>query len=229
MKTRLTLLGFIVLVVAVKASAQFTQAPLPYNYNAMEPYIDEATMRVHYEGHHKAYVNNLNTALAKHPKLAEKSLEELLSSIHSLPDDVRVAIRNNAGGHYNHTLFWANIQPTGTSIFGGTIQPVIIEQFGSYEIFKTLFEEIAASRFGSGWVWLILMKDGTLSITTTPNQDNPLMDVADIHGTPLLALDLWEHAYYLKYKNKRAEYVSNFWNLVNWDEVNRRYHAAIGK
>lgn len=224
MKTRIIL--SIVLMAAIRLSAQFVLPPLPYNYNALEPNIDEATMQLHHDVHHQTYVNNLNAALTEHPKQAEKTLEELMK-IHSLPHNIQTAVRNNGGGHYNHSLFWRVLTPSGQSIFGGVIEPAILEQFGSFENFKTAFEKAAISQFGSGWAWLIVLKDGKLAITSTANQDNPLMDIAEVQGTPILALDVWEHAYYLKYKSKRADYAKAFWNIVNWDEVNRLYVEAL--
>lgn len=213
---------------AIRLSAQFVLPPLPYNYTALEPNIDETTMELHHDVHHQAYVNNLNAALAKHPKQAEKTLEELMK-IHSLPHDIQTAVRNNGGGHYNHSLFWRILTPSGQGIFGGAIESAILEQFGSFENFKTEFEKAAISQFGSGWAWLIVLNNGALAIASTANQDNPLMDVAEVQGAPILALDVWEHAYYLKYQSKRANYAKAFWNIVNWDEVNRLYLKALEK
>lgn len=226
MKTRIIL--SIVLMAAIRLSAQFVLPPLPYNYTALEPNIDETTMELHHDVHHQAYVNNLNAALAKHPKQAEKTLEELMK-IHSLPHDIQTAVRNNGGGHYNHSLFWRILTPSGQGIFGGAIESAILEQFGSFENFKTEFEKAAISQFGSGWAWLIVLNNGALAIASTANQDNPLMDVAEVQGAPILALDVWEHAYYLKYQSKRANYAKAFWNIVNWDEVNRLYLKALEK
>lgn len=226
MKTRIIL--SIVLMAAIRLSAQFTLPALPYNYNALEPNIDETTMHVHHDVHHQGYVNNLNAALAEHPKYAEKPLDELMKISH-LPHKIQMTVRNNGGGHYNHSLFWRILTPSGQSIFGGAIEPAILEQFGSFENFKTEFEKAATSQFGSGWAWLIVLSDGKLAITSTANQDNPLMDIAEVQGAPILALDVWEHAYYLKYKSKRADYAKAFWNVVNWDEVNKLYLEAREK
>jgi len=198
--------------------------PLPYDYNALEPHIDEQTMRIHHDKHHAAYVNNLNAALEGHPELAAKSIEELLQNLDSVPENIRTAVRNNGGGHYNHTLFWEIMKPGGAKEPSGELAAAINEAFGSFEAFKEAFSKAAATRFGSGWAWLVVTKDGKLAVTSTPNQDTPIMD----GDTPILGLDVWEHAYYLKYQNRRPDYIAAWWNVVNWDEVAARYQAARG-
>ncbi|MCL6637170.1 MAG: superoxide dismutase [Alicyclobacillus sp.] len=195
--------------------------PLPYDYNALEPHIDEMTMRIHHDRHHATYVNNLNAALEGHADLQSKSLEDLLRGIDSVPESIRTAVRNNGGGHANHTLFWEIMSPNGGGQPTGALADAINATFGSFEKFKDEFSKAAAGRFGSGWAWLVL-DNGKLAITSTPNQDNPLME----GKTPILGLDVWEHAYYLKYQNKRPDYIAAWWNVVNWAEVNKRYEAA---
>lgn len=199
----------------------FTLPDLPYAYDALEPNIDKETMTLHHDKHHAAYVNNANAALEKHPELADKSVEELLKEIDSVPEDIRTAIRNNAGGHANHAMFWELLSPNGGGEPTGAVKDAIDEAFGSFGDFKEKFNAAATGRFGSGWAWLVLA-DGKLEVTSTPNQDSPLME----GKTPILGLDVWEHAYYLKYKNVRADYIGAFWNVVNWDEVNNRLEAA---
>ncbi|MBO2521583.1 MAG: superoxide dismutase [Clostridia bacterium] len=196
--------------------------PLPYPYDALEPHIDEQTMRIHHDKHHAAYVNNLNAALEGHPDLAGKDLVELLQNLDSVPEAIRTAVRNNGGGHYNHTLFWEIMKPGGAKEPTGELASAINEAFGSFEAFKDAFSKAAAGRFGSGWAWLVVTKDGKLAVTSTPNQDTPVMD----GDTPILGLDVWEHAYYLKYQNRRPDYIAAWWNVVNWDEVAARYRAA---
>lgn len=218
---RLFLFLFAIGMVGGSLFAQYTLPPLPYAYDALEPYIDGATMNIHYNNHHAAYVKNLNEALAKHPELQKMELTELIKDINSLPEDVRVAIRNNGGGHYNHSLFWTLLAPAGSTKMSSKLQQEIEKKFGSVDVFKSEFEKAASGRFGSGWVWLIKHDNGVLHVTSTPNQDNPLMSVADMQGTPILALDVWEHAYYLKYQSKRPDYIKAFWEVVNWDEVER--------
>ncbi|MBU3122276.1 superoxide dismutase [Sinomicrobium weinanense] len=191
---------------------------LPYGYDALFPYIDGETMQIHHSKHHAGYVNKLNAAL-KDAGINPNSIEGLLENASSLPP----AIRNNAGGHYNHSLFWEVLSPGGGKRPSGELAGAIDKQFGSFDAFKDAFRNAAASRFGSGWAWLIFDRDGELKVTSTPNQDNPLMDIAEERGTPLLGLDVWEHAYYLKYQNKRPEYIEAFWNIVNWKEVEKRY------
>ena len=193
---------------------------LKYGLNALEPYIDEMTMSIHHGKHHAAYVNNLNAALEKYPELQEKSLEELLISLDTIPEDIRTAVRNNAGGHYNHTLFWSIMAPNAGGEPTGELSQKIKERFGSLEELKDLFGKAAVGRFGSGWAWLVISKAGSLEIVSTPNQDSPISE----GHKPLLALDVWEHAYYLKYQNKRPDYIKEWWNVVDWNEVANRYN-----
>jgi superoxide dismutase, Fe-Mn family len=195
----------------------FTLPPLPYAFNALEPHIDARTMEIHHGKHHNAYVTNLNNAISGTD--AEKlSIEEICKNISKYP----VAVRNNGGGHYNHTFFWNILSPKSSGKPEGAVAEAIDSAFGNFDEFKTKFAAAAAGRFGSGWAWLIKDESGKLSITSTPNQDNPLMDVAETKGTPVLGLDVWEHAYYLNYQNRRPDYVTAFWNVVNWDEVAKR-------
>ncbi len=194
---------------------------LPYAYDALEPYIDKATMEIHHTKHHQAYVNNLNAAIDG-TDMAGKSLEELFKNMSNYP----MAVRNNGGGHWNHTLFWEIMGPDGGGKPSGDLLKAIENKFGSFENFQEEFNKAALTRFGSGWAWLIVDKNGDVAVTSTPNQDNPLMDVADVKGLPIMGIDVWEHAYYLKYQNRRPEYVSNFWNVINWKEVERRYAEA---
>jgi superoxide dismutase, Fe-Mn family len=198
--------------------------PLPYAYNALEPHIDEQTMIIHHDRHHATYVNNLNAALEGHADLQAKSIEDLLKSIDSVPESIRTAVRNNGGGHANHTLFWQVMSPNGGGQPTGALADAINSTFGSFDKFKDEFSKAAAGRFGSGWAWLVVDNAGNLKITSTPNQDSPLMEGL----TPILGLDVWEHAYYLKYQNKRPDYIAAFWNVVNWEEVGKRYTAARG-
>ncbi|CCQ94201.1 superoxide dismutase [[Clostridium] ultunense Esp] len=200
--------------------AKYELPALPYAYDALEPYIDEATMKVHHTGHHAAYVNNLNAALDKHPELYEKSLEDLLASLDQVPEDIRTAVRNNAGGHWNHSFFWPLMKKNGGGTPSGELAKAIDAQFGSFDAFKEEFGKVAAGRFGSGWAWLLVEQGGKLSLTSTPNQDNPLME----GKKPILGLDVWEHAYYLKYQNKRPEYIKAFWNVVNWEQVEKNFN-----
>ncbi len=197
-----------------------TLAPLPYAFDALEPHIDAQTMQIHHGKHHQAYVTNLNTALDKQPALHNKPLEDLLSGLGGIPEEIRTPVRNNGGGHWNHTLFWQLMAPNAGGAPSGALAEAISSAFGSFDSFKEKFAAAAMGRFGSGWAWLV--SDGRkLSITSTPNQDNPLMD-----GVPanriLLGLDVWEHAYYLKYQNRRADYISSWWNVVNWNAVGSR-------
>jgi Fe-Mn family superoxide dismutase len=205
------------------AKSQFVLPSLPYSFDAFVPHIDSVTMRIHYSNHHKTYVNNLNTAINKHPELKNKSLEELLHEIVLTPEDIRTAVRNNGGGHFNHSFFWMLLSPTTTKP-SSRLENAIVSQFGSMDNFKMEFEKAAMGRFGSGWVWLII-SDGKLKIISTPNQDNPIMGDAPDKGSPILALDVWEHAYYLTYQSNRAAYVKAFWNLVNWDRVSNLYKS----
>lgn len=201
--------------------ANFTLPQLPYAFDALVPHIDEETMKIHHGRHHNTYVTNLNNALEGHADLAEKSLEDLLSNLDALPEGIRMAVRNNGGGHANHTLFWEVMSPNGGGAPAGELADAISSAFGSFDSFKEEFAKAATTRFGSGWAWLIV-DNGQLAITSTPNQDTPVME----GKTPILGLDVWEHAYYLNYQNKRPDYISAFWNVVNWDEVSKRFAAA---
>ncbi|GAE30720.1 superoxide dismutase [Halalkalibacter hemicellulosilyticus] len=194
---------------------------LPYAANALEPHIDEATMNIHHGKHHNTYVTKLNDALKGHDELASKSVEELVSNLDAVPESIRTAVRNNGGGHANHTLFWKLLSPNGGGAPTGELAAAIDEAFGSFDKFKEEFANAGATRFGSGWAWLIV-DGGKLAITSTPNQDTPLME----GKTPVLGLDVWEHAYYLNYQNRRPDYINAFWNVVNWDEVAKLYSAA---
>lgn len=200
---------------------KYTLPSLPYKYSALEPVIDAKTMEVHHTKHHQTYVDKLNEALAKHPKIAEKSVEELLANLEDVPEDIRTAVRNHGGGHLNHSLFWQILTPLVQN-FSGKISRAIIKEFGSFDAFKEKFSATAISRFGSGWAWLVV-SDGKLQIESTANQDSPLME----GKTPILGLDVWEHAYYLKYQNKRADYVSAFFNIINWKKVDELYSEAL--
>jgi Fe-Mn family superoxide dismutase len=196
----------------------FTLPPLPYAHDALEPHIDTLTMQIHHGKHHQAYVDNLNKAIAG-TEHENKSLEDLVQSAGSISP----AVRNNGGGHWNHTFFWNSLAANAGGPPSGKLATAINEAFGSFEEFKTKFAAAGIGRFGSGWAWLIIKKDGKLDITSTPNQDNPLMDVAETKGVPLLGVDVWEHAYYLKYQNKRADYLAAIWNVINWNKVAERY------
>jgi superoxide dismutase, Fe-Mn family len=199
----------------------FTLPALPYAFNALEPHIDARTMEIHHGKHHNTYVTNLNNALAGSE--GEKlSIEEICKNISKYP----VAVRNNGGGHYNHSLFWCILAPNAGGPPTGAVADGINAAFGSFDEFKTKFAAAATGRFGSGWAWLIAGADGKLQITSTPNQDNPLMDVAEVKGTPILGLDVWEHAYYLNYQNRRPDYIAAFWNVINWNEVNKRLSSV---
>ena len=196
----------------------FQVPPLPYDYSALEPYIDAQTMTLHHDKHHGAYVSNVNAALEKHPQLGSKSVEDLLRDINSVPEDIRATVRNNAGGHMNHSMFWQIMKPKGGGPPTGRIADEIKKVFGSFEEFQKQFNDTGAKRFGSGWVWLVRSKAGKLEIISTANQDNPIMD--GHHA--IMGNDVWEHAYYLKYQNRRPEYLAAWWNVVNWDEINKR-------
>jgi Fe-Mn family superoxide dismutase len=198
----------------------FQLVPLPYAYDALEPYIDTMTMQVHHDKHHAAYVNNLNAAIDKHPELGSKSVEALLADLHSVPEDIRTAVRNNGGGTFNHNFFWEIMGPKAGGEPKGALASAIDSAFGSFTNFKAEFEKAGMGRFGSGWAWLV-NKNGTLGIVSTANQDNPLSE--DRNTGLLLGVDVWEHAYYLKYQNRRAEYLAAWWNVVNWDAVARRF------
>ena len=199
----------------------FELAPLPYANNALEPNFDALTMEIHHDRHHNAYVTNLNAAVTGTP-LEGKTLLELFSTISTLAP----AVRNNGGGHYNHDLFWNILSPTGGGEPVGTLGKAIDVKFGSFDAFKEEFKKASITRFGSGWAWLVAQKDGSVAVSSTPNQDNPLMDVADVKGFPVIGLDVWEHAYYLKFQNKRPDYVDAFWNVVDWNKAEARYLDA---
>lgn len=201
--------------------AKFTLPELPYAFDALVPHIDEETMKIHHGKHHNTYVTNLNNALDGHADLEGKSLDELLADLASLPEGIRNAVRNHGGGHANHTLFWEILSPNGGGAPTEKLAEAINTAFGSLDGFKEQFAKAAATRFGSGWAWLIV-DNGQLKITSTPNQDTPVMD----GQTPVLGLDVWEHAYYLNYQNRRPDYITAFWNVVNWDEVAKRFTAA---
>ncbi len=198
-----------------------TLPALPYDFAALEPHVDAQTMQIHHGKHHQAYVNNLNAALDKHPDLHQKSLDDLLRDLARVPDDIRTAVRNNGGGHHNHSLFWTVMSPKGGGEPGGSLAEAVTGAFGNFGKFKEQFTQAAATRFGSGWAWLAV-SGGTLEVYSTPNQDSPVME----GKTPILGLDVWEHAYYLKYQNRRPDYIAAWWNVVNWAEVARRFDAT---
>jgi Fe-Mn family superoxide dismutase len=196
--------------------------PLPYAYNALEPHIDDQTMHLHHDKHHAAYVTKLNAAVEKYPDLQKKSAEELIRNLGALPEDIRGAVRNNGGGHVNHTMFWQIMEPQKGGNPTGAIAEAINKTFGSFDAFKEKFEAAGANQFGSGWAWLVRTKSGEFKVTSTPNQDNPISN----GEFPVLGNDVWEHAYYLKYQNRRPDYLKAWWNVVNWDEVNKRLAQA---
>jgi Fe-Mn family superoxide dismutase len=224
MKPRLIACALLLAPVLAVAEAPFSLPPLPYAADALEPWIDTETMNIHHGRHHKAYVDNLNAQVATFPELAGMSLEDMQASISKF----NVAVRNNGGGHYNHALFWQVMAPAGK---GGepsaALAAAIDRRFGSIEAMKAEMNRAATGQFGSGWAWLIVGADGELAVTATANQDNPLMDVVAVRGTPVLGVDVWEHAYYLKYQNRRGAYLDAWWNVVNWQEVSRRFEAAM--
>ncbi|MGX7203944.1 superoxide dismutase [Enterococcus pingfangensis] len=199
----------------------YTLPDLPYEYDALEPYIDVETMHLHHDKHHNTYVTNLNAAIEKYPELAEQSIEELVINLNELPEDIKTAVRNNGGGHANHSFFWKIMAPNAGGTPTGAIKVAIDEAFGSFEKMKEEFKTAATGRFGSGWAWLV-WNNGKLEITSTANQDNPLTD----GKTPIIGLDVWEHAYYLKYKNVRPDYIAAFWDVVNWEQANENLAAA---
>lgn len=201
----------------------YTLPPLPYALNALEPHVDAKTMEIHHTKHHQAYINNVNTALADSP-LANKAIDDLMRELNSVPEAIRTAVRNNGGGHSNHSLFWTVMSPTGGGTPSGELGTAINTACGSFDAFKKQFGEAATKRFGSGWAWLSLKTDGSLVVESTANQDTPLSE----GRTPILGLDVWEHAYYLNYQNRRPDYIAAFWNVVNWPEVARRFAAAKG-
>ncbi len=196
----------------------FELPKLPYAFNALEPHIDARTMEIHHGKHHQAYVTNLNNAIAG-TEAEKMSIEEICANISKFP----MAVRNNGGGHYNHSLFWNILTPNASQAPSGALADAINAAFGNFDDFKTKFAAAGATRFGSGWAWLTKNSAGKLEISSTPNQDNPLMDLAEVKGTPILGLDVWEHAYYLNYQNRRPDYISAFWNVINWDEVAKRF------
>ena len=202
----------------------FELPPLPYDYAALEPHIDEQTMRIHHDKHHATYVTNLNNAV-QGTEFEQMSPEELIASLDRVPEDKRTAVRNNGGGHVNHTMFWEIMAPGGSAQPSGALAQAITTAFGSVDALKDAVNKAGAARFGSGWAWLITGGDGTLSVVSTPNQDNPLMDGS---GTPILGVDVWEHSYYLKYQNRRPDYLNAWWNVVNWDAVDQRFGQARG-
>jgi Fe-Mn family superoxide dismutase len=195
---------------------------LPYAYDALEPYIDAKTMEIHYTKHHQTYVTKLNEALDKHPEIADKPLEELLANLDAVPEDIRTAVRNHGGGHSNHSFFWTIMGPTTSIAPSGAVGDAIDASFGDFAKFKDEFIKAATGVFGSGWAWLVVGVDGKLLVTSTPNQDSPITK----HQTPVLGLDVWEHAYYLKYQNKRPDYIDAWWNVVNWESVNEKFSVS---
>jgi Fe-Mn family superoxide dismutase len=212
----------VLLLFVVSVSAQFAQKPLPFAYTDLEPFIDAQTMEIHYSKHHAAYIKNLNAAVVG-TEAAKMTITEIFSNVSKLSP----AIRNNAGGHYNHELFWSLLSADKTTKPSAELEKAINDTFGSIAALKEKINAAATSRFGSGWAWLSVDKNNKLVVSSTPNQDNPLMDVAETKGTPILGIDVWEHAYYLKYQNKRADYLTSIWNVINWNEVSANYNLAI--
>jgi Fe-Mn family superoxide dismutase len=208
---------------SISARAEFKQEPLPYSYDALEPFIDAQTMEIHYSKHHLAYINNLNAALKAAGMENKTDLTEIIKNI----SKYNTAVRNNGGGHFNHTFFWKCLTPNKDTAPSEKLKKAIESTFGTIEAFKADFNKQGLSRFGSGWVWLIVTPEKKLSIVSTPNQDNPLMDDATVKGTPILAVDVWEHAYYLKYQNRRGDYLNTIWTIINWDQVNKLYESAL--
>ena len=197
----------------------FTLPKLPYEFNALEPHIDARTMEIHHDKHHQAYINNLNAAIEKHADLANKSVEDLLKDLNAVPEDIRTAVRNNGGGHWNHSMFWQIMSPKGGGEPSGALVDAIKKAFGDFKTFKEKLAAAAVGQFGSGWGWLVKDQSGALSVVATPNQDNPMSNGL----TPILGIDVWEHAYYLNYQNRRPDYIAAWWNVVNWDEVSKRF------
>lgn len=216
------LLGNALAAQTPKPTGAFELPPLPYGFNALEPHIDAQTMRIHHDRHHATYVKNLNAAIEKHPELKGRTAEQLLQNLNSVPEDIRTTVRNNGGGHVNHSMFWRIMSPQGGGQPTGEIASVIKQNFGSFAAFQQQFNQAGEKRFGSGWAWLIRTQEGKYQITSTQNQDSPLME----GNYPVMGNDVWEHAYYLKYQNRRAEYLKAWWNVVNWNEVNRRLELA---
>ncbi len=202
----------------------FELPPLPYDYSALEPYIDTQTMQIHHDKHHQAYITNVNNALQGHDQLASMSVDDLLRNINQVPESIRTAVRNNAGGHSNHSMFWNIMTPNGGGEPTGDLASAIQQAFGSFDAFKTAFNDAGTKRFGSGWAWLVLDSSGKLQVISTANQDSPLMDGL----YPVMGNDVWEHAYYLKYQNRRPEYLNAWWNVVNWDAIAHRYEQGRG-
>jgi Fe-Mn family superoxide dismutase len=202
--------------------SEFTLPPLPYDYSALEPHVDAQTMQIHHGKHHQAYITNLNNALKDHADLQGKTVEQLITNLDSVPESIRTVVRNNGGGHYNHSLFWQVMGPNAGGEPTGAVADAINAELGGYAAFKEAFTKAGLTRFGSGWAWLAVGKDGKLAVSSSPNQDSPLMEGA----TPILGNDVWEHAYYLNYQNRRPDYLAAWFNLINWAEVNRRYQAA---
>ena len=203
----------------------FELPPLPYDYNALEPYIDTQTMQLHHDKHHQAYVTNLNNALQGQDQFASMSVDDVMRNINQVPDTIRTAVRNNGGGHSNHSMFWQIMKPNGGGAPTGALASAINQAFGSFDQFKAAFNDAGVKRFGSGWAWLVLDQNGKLQVTSSANQDSPLMDGL----FPVMGNDVWEHAYYLKYQNRRPEYLNAWWNVVNWDEIARRYQQGGGR
>ena len=204
----------------------FTLPALSFSTNALEPHIDARTMEIHHGKHHQTYITNLNNALDGHDQLLSMQIEDLISDLSSLPDSVQGAVRNNGGGHANHSFFWESLSASGGGLPSGALADAISSTFGNFDALKENFAKAALTRFGSGWAWLIQRSDGTLAVTSTPNQDSPIMEgIADETGTPLIGLDVWEHAYYLNYQNRRPDYVAAFWNVLDWDQVSSRFKA----
>ncbi len=211
------------------APAGFTLPKLPYAADALEPSIDAETMTIHHDKHHATYVKNLNAALEGLTDLQGLTVEELIRNLDQVPEDKRTAVRNNGGGHVNHTMFWEIMGPDGGGEPTGAFAEALTESFGDFAAMQDAVNKAGVGRFGSGWAWVVFGEDGKLAVTSTPNQDNPIMaGIADVPGTPVLGVDVWEHAYYLKYQNKRADYLTAWWNTVNWDAVNTRYEQALG-
>ncbi len=202
----------------------FELPPLPYDYTALEPYIDEQTMRLHHDKHHQTYVTNLNNALQGQSQFENLGIEDLMRRINEVPENIRTAVRNNGGGHVNHSMFWQIMKPNGGGEPTGALAQAITQTFGSFDQFKAAFNDAGTKRFGSGWVWLVMNSSGNLQVISTANQDSPFMDGL----YPVMGNDVWEHAYYLKYQNRRADYLNAWWNVVNWDEIARRYERARG-
>lgn len=216
--------GFIDPDFTINMDGAFTQAPLQYGFADLEPHIDKMTMEIHYGKHHAGYVKNLNDAVAATPELQGKTLEEIVKHISKAPETIRTKVRNNAGGHWNHTFFWETLSPASAKTeVSDKFRSAMMAQFNDMDTFKTEFNKAATSVFGSGWAWLIKDDTGALKIVSTPNQDNPMMDISENRGIPLLGVDVWEHAYYLKYQNRRADYLTAFWNVINWNTVSERF------